>query len=141
MKIKKRHQPLDLSAVSGDGLNSAAQPEAGQTDDQGLDDLLDPELSLETPIGATAGDLPEVPPTRTELRVPPIGLVATEAPGLPPAWPIYLTALFVSVLWAAAPVAFAFGGEAKPGDYARALADGSLLALGLVPGDDRAAKH
>ncbi|MDO5692086.1 MAG: hypothetical protein Q4G70_06360 [Pseudomonadota bacterium] len=29
----------------------------------------------------------------------------------------------------AQPVAFAFGGEAKPLDYARALADGSLLAL------------
>lgn len=30
---------------------------------------------------------------------------------------------------AAQPVAFAFGGEAKPSDYARALADGGLLAL------------
>jgi hypothetical protein len=30
---------------------------------------------------------------------------------------------------AAQPVAFAFGGEAQPADYARALADGSLLAL------------
>lgn len=30
---------------------------------------------------------------------------------------------------AAQPVAFAFGGEAKPKDYARALADGGLLAL------------
>jgi len=29
----------------------------------------------------------------------------------------------------AQPVAFAFGGEAEPADYARALADGSLLAL------------
>lgn len=30
---------------------------------------------------------------------------------------------------AAQPVAFAFGGEAKPADYARAIADGSILAL------------
>ena len=30
---------------------------------------------------------------------------------------------------AAQPVAFAFGGEAKPSDYARTLADGALLAL------------
>jgi len=30
---------------------------------------------------------------------------------------------------AAQPVAFAFGGEAKPADYARAVADGGLLAL------------
>ena len=30
---------------------------------------------------------------------------------------------------AAQPVAFAFGGEAQPTDYARAIADGALLAL------------
>ncbi len=30
---------------------------------------------------------------------------------------------------AAQPVAFAFGGEAQPADYARAMADGGLLAL------------
>jgi len=30
---------------------------------------------------------------------------------------------------AAQPVSFAFGGEAKPADYARAIADGGLLAL------------
>jgi hypothetical protein len=30
---------------------------------------------------------------------------------------------------AAQPVTFAFGGEARPADYARAIADGGLLAL------------
>ncbi len=109
MKIKKRHQPLDLSTVSGDGLNPAAQSEPGLQDEHAVDDLLEPELSLETPVAAPTNDLPEAAPTRNELKVPPVSLLATEAPGLAPAWPIYLTALFVSVLWAAAPVAFAFG--------------------------------
>jgi hypothetical protein len=36
---------------------------------------------------------------------------------------------FLARLPAAQPVAFAFGGEAQPADYARALADGGLLAL------------
>src|SRR4029077_19081753 len=34
----------------------------------------------------------------------------------------------------AQPVAFAFGGEARPTDYARAMADGALLALLGTPG-------
>lgn len=45
-----------------------------------------------------------------------------------------LAATWYAVYWlarhpSAQPVAFAFGGEAQPTDYARALADGSLLAL------------
>lgn len=50
-----------------------------------------------------------------------------------------LLALTLSLVWyttfhlarteAAQPVAFAFGGEAEPVDYARAMADGALLAL------------
>jgi hypothetical protein len=34
----------------------------------------------------------------------------------------------------AQPVAFAFGGEALPADYARAMADGGLLAFPCLPG-------
>jgi hypothetical protein len=109
MKIKKRHQPLDLSTVSGDGVNSPVHPEPGPPDEHAVEDLLEPVVSLETPLASPSSDLPEVPPTRTELRVPPVSAMAPQEPGLPPAWPIYLTALFVSVLWAAAPVAFAFG--------------------------------
>lgn len=49
-----------------------------------------------------------------------------------------LTLTFMALWWAvyylarspgAQPVAFAFGGEARPQDYARAIADGGLLAL------------
>ena len=109
MKIKKRHQPLDLSTVSGDGVNSPVHPEPGPPDEHAVEDLLEPVVSLETPLASPSSDLPEVPPTRTELRVPPVSAMAPQEPGLPPAWPIYLIALFVSVLWAAAPVAFAFG--------------------------------
>ena len=41
----------------------------------------------------------------------------------------WYTTYHLARLPAAQPVAFAFGGEAKPVDYARALADASLLAL------------
>ncbi|MDR2128838.1 MAG: hypothetical protein LBP52_07205 [Burkholderiaceae bacterium] len=41
----------------------------------------------------------------------------------------WLTTFFLAQHRGAQPVAFAFGGEARPLDYARALADASLLAL------------
>lgn len=112
MKIKKRHQALDLSSVSGDGLNSAA-PTSDQVEGEGTaiaeEAQAAPDLSLEDLLEPRAADLPEVAQTRQELRVPGSAFASLPTPGLPPAWPIYLTALFVSVLWAAAPVAFAFG--------------------------------
>lgn len=42
---------------------------------------------------------------------------------------VWYTTLFLARTEAAQPVAFAFGGEADPVDYARAIADGALLAL------------
>ncbi len=48
-------------------------------------------------------------------------------------WGVFTTAWYAAYFLArtprAQPVAFAFGGEAKPTDYARAIADGALLAL------------
>lgn len=44
-------------------------------------------------------------------------------------WATWHSAFFLAVQPAAQPVTFAFGGEAHPRDYARALADGSLLLL------------
>ena len=70
------------------------------------------------------------------LELAPSWLSATFAARVPFA---VLLALTLSATWygvyylarspAAQPVAFAFGGEARPADYARALADGGLLAL------------
>jgi len=66
----------------------------------------------------------------------PVGFPADTAAHLPF---IALLGLTLAATWyavyalarspAAQPVSFAFGGEAKPADYARAIADGGLLAL------------
>ena len=48
-------------------------------------------------------------------------------------WGVFMASWYAAYFLArtprAQPVAFAFGGEAKPTDYARAIADGALLAL------------
>lgn len=44
-------------------------------------------------------------------------------------WATWHSAFLLAVQPAAQPVTFAFGGEARPTDYARSLADGSLLLL------------
>ncbi len=66
----------------------------------------------------------------------PAGLTPTWQHGCPSAGMLVLTliATWYGVYYlarspAAQPVAFAFGGEAQPTDYARAMADGGLLAL------------
>ena len=70
------------------------------------------------------------------IQLAPIGLPSDTAAHLPF---IALLGLTLVATWyavyalartpAAQPVSFAFGGEAKPADYARAIADGGLLAL------------
>jgi hypothetical protein len=75
-------------------------------------------------LGAWAIQLsPSNVPMDLAARVPFIGLLA-----------LTLTATWYGVYAlartpAAQPVTFAFGGEARPADYARAMADGGLLAL------------
>ncbi|MCM2345689.1 MAG: hypothetical protein NDI95_03430 [Acidovorax soli] len=71
------------------------------------------------------------------IRITPDGLMAPEMAARLPF--MSLLALTLAATWygvyylarspGAQPVAFAFGGEAKPLDYARAIADGALLAL------------
>ena len=70
------------------------------------------------------------------IQLAPIGFPSDTAAHLPF---IALLGLTLAATWyavyalartpAAQPVSFAFGGEAKPADYARAIADGGLLAL------------
>lgn len=75
-------------------------------------------------LGAWAIQIsPHVIPVDLAARVPFMGLLA-----------ITLIATWYAVYAlartpAAQPVTFAFGGEARPADYARAIADGGLLAL------------
>ncbi len=62
-------------------------------------------------------------PAHLAVRLP---FAALAASTLAATW---YAAYHFSRMPAAQPVAFAFGGEASPGDYARAVADGALLAL------------
>ena len=84
----------------------------------------DPQLAL-LPYWLGAGFLRWAPAGWEDLfaRLPFVGMLA-----------LTLTATWYAIYAlarhpAAQPVAFAFGGEAKPADYGRALADGGLLAL------------
>ncbi|MFN7724511.1 MAG: hypothetical protein ACK5QH_05520 [Rubrivivax sp.] len=90
-------------------------------------------------LGAVPGDtalLPHWLGAAFILLLEPTGLPSEVAARLPF---VALLALTLSAVWyttyylarteAAQPVAFAFGGEAEPVPYARAMADGALLAL------------
>ena len=104
-----------------------AQPALGETANWFRPTLLgqqDPQLAL-LPFWLGAGFL-QWAPAGWEVafsRLPFIGMLGLT---LAATWyAVYALARHP----AAQPVAFAFGGEAKPADYARALADGGLLAL------------
>ena len=104
-----------------------AQPAMGEVANWFKPSLLgqnDPQLAL-LPYWLGAGFLRWAPVGWEDLfaRLPFVGMLALT---LASTWyAIYALARHP----AAQPVAFAFGGEAKPTDYARALADGGLLAL------------
>lgn len=104
-----------------------AQPAMGEAANWFKPSLLgqhDPQLAL-LPYWLGAGFLRWAPAGWEDLfaRLPFAGMLALT---LAATWyAIYALARHP----AAQPVAFAFGGEAKPADYARALADGGLLAL------------
>lgn len=99
--------------------------------------FVEPELQPLPPLqppsaGAkVAAAEPKTPAVRPEPKPAPAKAPAAE--GAPPAWPIYLTALAVSVLWALAPIAYAVGyrkGVAPLTNDAFALGVFALLAIG-----------
>ncbi|WP_411288771.1 polar localization protein TipN [Phenylobacterium sp.] len=112
MKFSRRRHPTDFGASPDRGLTPAA-PAA------------EPETLAAEPVAAQAQAMPPLqpPPVQQEVatrpsRTPaprpefqPEPSVAPESANFeaPSAWPIYLTALGVSVLWALAPIAFAVG--------------------------------
>ncbi|MBB3893229.1 hypothetical protein GGQ61_003971 [Phenylobacterium haematophilum] len=106
MKIKKRQQPVDLQSLDGEG---APTPEPVDTVEAAAADQafsfapppsgdLAVEAKTTTAAGRSSSDIaPRIPVTRTTTVAPSSG------------WTIYMAALVVSVLWACAPIAFAWG--------------------------------
>ncbi|MFD1711903.1 hypothetical protein FVQ98_05905 [Ottowia sp. GY511] len=75
-------------------------------------------------LGAWAIQLaPSWVPSELAVRLPFVAMLAMTLAGT------WYAVYYLARQPSAQPVAFAFGGEAEPTDYARALADGSLLAL------------
>ncbi|MBR7620465.1 polar localization protein TipN [Phenylobacterium sp. 20VBR1] len=117
MKIKKRHPPVDFQSLTDEDATqrlSAVAPEAAPDLDLAAavppiaPPLAEPQSSAPlSPIPPAA----ELAPANVQIPAPrpePAPARAVSA-DLPSAWPIYLAALVVSVLWALAPIAFAFG--------------------------------
>src|SRR3990167_6833527 len=142
MKIKKRHQPVDFQALGDEGLSTSAQvsqmPELELSAEEELF-VLPPLPAAQDPEPQGAAPLSPIPPqvevataaARTPARRPQPG--ETEPSDAPSGWPIYLAAFVVSVLWAAAPIAFAWGYRraVAPFDYDPfALTVFALMAIG-----------
>lgn len=117
MKIKKRHPPVDFQSLTDEDATQrlgAVAPEA--TPDLDLAAAVPP---LSPPVAEPQGSAPLSPippaadlaPANVQIPAPrpdPAPLKTIRA-DIPSAWPIYLAAFVVSVLWALAPIAFAFG--------------------------------
>jgi hypothetical protein len=122
MKIKKRHAPTDFRHLADDDV--APMIVAFKRDAATDSEFVAPEALMVEPRFGNSYELHDAPPLSPG---PPLSEVASRASGMPakrpeapaarPAsapvtpsgWPIYLAALFVSVTWACAPIAFAFG--------------------------------
>lgn len=137
MTIRRRQSPTSFGASNDEG---AIVPAVGAELNQPLMAPVLETASAETASVETAS-LETAPPLqppigRAEVATSPSrtpakrGKAAKAAPAeayaTPPAWPIYLVALVVSVLWALAPVAYAFG-------YRRSIAPltEDVFALGV----------
>jgi len=136
MRIKKRTQPADFGASSRE---TPSTPELERRPGW-ADDAIEEAPFLE--LGAQTSSQPPVPRTTdgqstTLARVPEkdsdLDALIDDPYRPPPAWPIYLIALVVGVLWAVAPIAFALGyrsGVAPLRNDIFAMVVFSLLAIG-----------
>ncbi|KRB52523.1 methyl-accepting chemotaxis protein [Phenylobacterium sp. Root700] len=117
MKIKKRHQPVDFQSLDGEGAgitNAEAQAAAQEADEAfaiappPTGELAAPPQSAPPRAAASSpGKLAAATSTNTLAHRPEVLRPGNDA--VPPGWPIYLVAFVVSVLWACAPIAFAWG--------------------------------
>jgi hypothetical protein len=122
MKIKKRHAPTDFRHLADDDV--APMIVAFKRDAATDSEFVAPEAFMVEPRFGNPYELHDAPPlspgpptSEVASRVSGMPAKRPEAPATRPApapvapsgWPIYLAALFVSVTWACAPIAFAFG--------------------------------
>lgn len=127
MKIRNRTLPANFAAAA-DGLLLEAE--------RGANDVGEPTTAapLDLQAGRAAVTAAGARPPAGRAGLEPAGAaVSRSAFSTPPAWPIYLLALVVSVLWALGPIAFAVGyraGVAPLLDDTFALSVFSLLAVG-----------
>src|SRR6185369_2324665 len=112
MKIRKRTLPADFGAAADERLIDAGPDRELESTSEEAEDYADPTpatpleppplnsavatASARTPVRRTEADAEYAAPAQDPFRPP-------------PAWPIYLVALAVAVLWALAPIAFAIG--------------------------------
>ena len=105
MKIKKRQQPVDLQSLDGEGAPAPERVDLAEAAaaDQAFAFAPPPsgdlaaEAKTSTPASNSSRLTPRIPVTPTTPVAPSSG------------WTIYMAALVVSVLWACAPIAFAWG--------------------------------
>ncbi|WP_332766939.1 polar localization protein TipN [Phenylobacterium sp.] len=142
MKIKKRHQPVDFQTlgdeVSVPSTASAEMPELDLSAEEELFAMppLPPTRDIEPQAAAPLSPIP--PQAEVTVASPQTLARRPQAPDAaatdtPSGWPIYLAAFVVSVLWAAAPIAFAWGYRraVAPFDYDPfALTVFALMAVG-----------
>ena len=113
MKIKKRQSPIDFQRLAGEELSPAVASFAPEvTPDLDLDAAAPPLVEMVEPdAGAPLTPTPNPTEVTHAAPTPParVNPMINARSDLPSGWPIYLAALFVSVLWAMAPIAFAYG--------------------------------
>ena len=119
--MKKRTQPADFGTTHTGGFNPEAESRVDGADADIFADAPKSALALEPspegPLHRSPGgaELTAASP-RTPVRRPEAVDYNAAAFAPPPAWPLYLIACVVAVLWALAPIAFAIGyrGGVKP---------------------------
>lgn len=121
MKFSKRRAPVDFGAAEEMTLT----PEMAMRPDPLLAEKLEADIVAATHETAPAVQAAAVPA--------PYALSAVQELTPPPGWPIWLAAAVVSILWAAAPIAFAVGyraGVAPLREDGFAFLVFALLAIG-----------
>jgi hypothetical protein len=136
MKMRKRIRPADFGASASERSAEPGSAHEAQTAFDEFDDYADPAPKAPLAPPPRLGELADVSartPVRRDLDDAEYQALEQDPFRPPSAWPIYLIALAIAVLWALAPIAFAVGyraGVAPLLNDTFALTVFSLLAIG-----------